>query len=35
VAKSTGEIRITGQATVLAKRRLKALGWTIVERQPG
>ncbi|MBS0245901.1 MAG: hypothetical protein JSR61_04710 [Proteobacteria bacterium] len=35
VAKSTGEIRITGEATALAKRKLKALGWTVVERQPG
>lgn len=35
VAKSTGEIRITGQATALAKRQLKALGWAVVERQPG
>jgi hypothetical protein len=35
VAKSTGEIRITGTATPLAKKQLKTLGWTVVERQPG
>lgn len=28
---ATGELRITGQATSLAKQRLKALGWTVVE----
>jgi len=35
VAKSTGEIRITGQATPLAKKQLKTLGWTVVENQRG
>jgi hypothetical protein len=28
-----GELRITGQATALAKRRLQALGWTVLEHQ--
>lgn len=35
VAKSRGEIRITGQATPLARKQLKALGWTVVENQRG
>lgn len=35
VAKSRGEIRITGRATALAKKQLKALGWTLVENQKG
>ncbi len=35
VAKSRGEIRITGRATTLAKKQLKALGWTLVENQKG
>jgi hypothetical protein len=29
--KAAGEIRITGQATALAKKQLKAEGWTVVE----
>ena len=29
--KAKGELRITGQATALAKRRLKAQGWTVAE----
>jgi hypothetical protein len=29
--KSTGELRITGQATALAKKQLKAQGWSVVE----
>ncbi len=33
-AKSKGELRITGQVTALAKRRLKAQGWSVAERQP-
>lgn len=33
VAKSSGEIRITGQATPLARKQLKTLGWTLVENQ--
>jgi hypothetical protein len=28
-----GDLRITGQATALAKRRLSALRWTVLERQ--
>jgi hypothetical protein len=32
--KAKGELRITGQATTLAKRRLKAQGWAVAERQP-
>jgi hypothetical protein len=28
-----GELRITGQATALAKRRLEAQGWTVLEHQ--
>lgn len=35
VAKSRGEIRITGTVTALAKKQLKALGWTVVENQRG
>lgn len=35
VAKSRGEIRITGRATALAKKQLKAMGWTVVENQRG
>jgi len=35
VAKSSGEIRITGQATPLAKKQFKALGWTLIEDQRG
>lgn len=35
VAKSRGEIRITGQATPLARKQLKTLGWTVVENQRG
>lgn len=31
--KATGELRITGQATALARHRLKAQGWTVVRRQ--
>jgi len=31
--KARGELRITGQATALAKRQLKAQGWTVRERQ--
>jgi hypothetical protein len=31
--KAHGELRITGQLTALAKRRLKAQGWTVRERQ--
>ena len=30
-AKSTGELRITGQATALAKKQLKGEGWSVVE----
>lgn len=33
VPKSTGELRITGQATALARKQLKTLGWTVVEGQ--
>lgn len=32
-AKATGELRITGQATALARKQLKAEGWTLVEGQ--
>ncbi|RDV01794.1 hypothetical protein [Undibacter mobilis] len=35
VDKSRGEIRITGTASALAKKQLKALGWTVVENQRG
>ncbi|HWK94923.1 MAG TPA: hypothetical protein VNR39_05835 [Pseudolabrys sp.] len=35
VAKSRGEIRITGTATAQAKKQLKALGWTVIENQRG
>ena len=35
VAKSSGEIRITGQATPLAKKQFKALGWTVIEAPRG
>ena len=31
VPKARGELRITGQATGLAKEKLKALGWNVVE----
>jgi hypothetical protein len=31
--KAHGEIRITGEATALAKRKLKAEGWTVLDRQ--
>ena len=31
--KAAGELRITGQATALAKRQLKAQGWTVLENQ--
>ena len=31
--KAHGELRITGQATTLAKRRLQAQGWTVLELQ--
>jgi hypothetical protein len=27
----SAELRITGQATGMAKQRLKAIGWTVVE----
>lgn len=30
---ASGQLRITGQATELAKRRLKAQGWAVMERQ--
>ena len=32
--KSTGELRITGQATALAKKQLKAEGWSVVDSVP-
>ncbi|MDO8878854.1 MAG: hypothetical protein Q8M24_07550 [Pseudolabrys sp.] len=32
-AKAAGELRITGQATVLARKQLKADGWSVVEGQ--
>ena len=35
VAKSSGEIRITGQSTPLAKKQFKALGWTVIDNQRG
>lgn len=31
--KARGELRITGQVTALAKRELKAQGWTVLEHQ--
>jgi hypothetical protein len=31
--KARGELRISGQATRLAKQRLKAQGWAVLERQ--
>jgi hypothetical protein len=33
VPRASGELRITGQATALAKRQLKAEGWAVLERQ--
>jgi hypothetical protein len=31
--KARGQMRITGMATALAKRQLKAQGWAVLERQ--
>ena len=31
VPNARGELRISGQATALAKQKLKALGWNVVE----
>jgi hypothetical protein len=31
VPNARGEVRISGQATAMARQRLKALGWTVVE----
>ena len=31
VPNARGELRITGQATALAKKELKALGWSVVD----
>jgi hypothetical protein len=31
--RARGELRITGTATALAKKELKAQGWTVVENQ--
>jgi hypothetical protein len=33
VPKARGQMRITGMATALAKKQLKAQGWTLLERQ--